>query len=149
MASTRTLPAQCCTLPPFHSDYEPNGETLIVKGRDGLDMNVYSVGPKDAKHALICVYDIFGHTPNTAQGADLLAREKGYRVVIPDVFREKPWDHTNFPPPGGIDVVIEWCFKIGTWDLVKPDMVATIDLLKREEHESIGVRPAFTNSFAL
>lgn len=55
-------------------------------------------GPAETKHQLIYIYEIFGMTKNKKQGADVVAKAQGYRVVIPDVFRENHWDHTNFTP---------------------------------------------------
>ena len=136
---TDSLPPQCCTLPPLQSNYKPVGETLTIKGRDGQDLSIYTTGPKNAEYGLICIYDIFGVTPNTIQGADLLAQERGYRVVIPDFFRGATWDHTNFPPKEGFPFLQAWVRKIGAWDLIKPDLVATIDLLKQDGQRSIGV----------
>ena len=38
-----------------------------------------------------------GYFPQTLQGADIIA-DKGYRVVLPDFFRGKPYDLKKFPP---------------------------------------------------
>lgn len=49
---------QCCSLPPFTSDYSPVGEfvKLGVEGKEELE--VYITGPKDARAALICIYGL-------------------------------------------------------------------------------------------
>jgi hypothetical protein len=49
---------QCCSLPPFTSDYSPVGEfvKLGVEGKEELE--VYITGPKDARAALICIYSL-------------------------------------------------------------------------------------------
>jgi hypothetical protein len=50
-----TLPEQCCTIPPFKSDYQPIGERFKL-GEEGLE--VYTTGPKDAKTALVAIYGL-------------------------------------------------------------------------------------------
>ncbi|KAK9686181.1 hypothetical protein K7432_015247 [Basidiobolus ranarum] len=45
----------CCSLPPAISDYTPKGTFEKVD-----DLPVYFVGPKDAKKAVVLIYDIFG-----------------------------------------------------------------------------------------
>jgi hypothetical protein len=49
---------QCCSLPPFTSDYSPVGEfvKLGVEGKEELE--VYITGPKNARAALICIYGL-------------------------------------------------------------------------------------------
>ncbi len=77
-----SMPAACCSLPPVKSDYVPVGKTEKF-----LDMDVYVVGPADAKVALIGIYDIFGFHKNSFQFCDLLAQGTGFKVVLPDFFR--------------------------------------------------------------
>lgn len=49
------LPEQCCTLPPFKSDYRPIGERTKIKvGEKYFDL--YITGPNDSKHALVCIH---------------------------------------------------------------------------------------------
>ena len=63
----------CCTVPPVVTEgYKEKGEWIT--------------GPKDAKSALLVVYDIFGFFPQTLQGADILAhsdKEHQYQVFMP------------------------------------------------------------------
>lgn len=55
-------------------------------------------GSKDAKNAIIAMYDIFGYWPQTQQGADLLAEATKTVVVMPDFFRGNAWPKDAFPP---------------------------------------------------
>ncbi len=72
----------CCTVPPVVSDgYKEKGEHMTIDG-----MKTYVTGSKDAKSAILVVYDIFGFFPQTYQGADILAygdKEKQYQVFMP------------------------------------------------------------------
>lgn len=72
----------CCSIPPVVSDgYKEKGEWITING-----MKTYTTGPKDAKSALLVVYDIFGFFPQTLQGADLLAhsdKDHQYQVFMP------------------------------------------------------------------
>jgi hypothetical protein len=55
----------CCTVPPVVSEgYKEKGEWITING-----MKTYATGPKEAKSALLVVYDIFGGFA----GADILA----------------------------------------------------------------------------
>lgn len=80
MASTQSH--ACCTVPPVvSSGYSEKGEWTTING-----MKTYATGPKDAKTALLIVYDIFGFFPQTLQGADILAygdKERQYQVFMP------------------------------------------------------------------
>jgi len=45
----------CCSVPPVVSEgYKEKGEWITING-----MKTYATGPKDAKSALLVVYDIF------------------------------------------------------------------------------------------
>ena len=147
---------QCCTLPPFTSSYEPVGKkiTITVGGKD--DMSVYLTGPSSTK-ALIAIYgtlqpnpyrlspisnkrkDIFGFHPNTFQGADHLAQKCGLTIAMPDFFRGKGWKADNIPPKEGRPAMQAYIHSIGSWELVRPDLVATIEFLRGEGMVDIGV----------
>lgn len=94
---TSTQSKACCTVPPVVSDgYKEKGEWMQVEG-----MKTYATGPKNAKSALLIVYDIFGFFPQTIQGADILAhsdKEHQYQVFMPDFFDGKPADISWYPP---------------------------------------------------
>jgi hypothetical protein len=87
----------CCTVPPVISKgYEAKGTYTTIDG-----MKTYTTGPKDAKKALLVVYDIFGFKDQTLQGADILAtsdNENQYQVFMPDFFEGKPVDISDYPP---------------------------------------------------
>lgn len=87
----------CCTVPPVVADgYKEKGEWITING-----MKTYATGLKDAKTALLVVYDIFGFSPQTLQGADILAtgdKERQYQVFMPDFFDGQPADISWYPP---------------------------------------------------
>ncbi|EIW69118.1 hypothetical protein TREMEDRAFT_39389 [Tremella mesenterica DSM 1558] len=70
----------CCTLPPAEAEYTPKGSYETLAG-----LKTYVVGPDldKAKGAVLCVYDIFGFSPQILQGADLLSAG-GFKVYMPD-----------------------------------------------------------------
>ena len=49
---------QCCSLPPFTSDYSPVGEFVKLGVEEKEELEVYITGPKDAGAALICIYGL-------------------------------------------------------------------------------------------
>lgn len=82
LATMSTQSKACCTVPPVVTEgYKEKGEWITING-----MKTYATGPKDAKSALLVVYDIFGFFPQTLQGADILAhsdKEHQYQVFMP------------------------------------------------------------------
>ncbi|WPG97555.1 putative aim2 family protein c30d10.14 [Acrodontium crateriforme] len=95
---TSTQSHACCTVPPVTGiEYTPKGEYITIQG-----MRTYATGPKDAKVALLYIYDIFGMDfKQTLRGADILAhgdKERPYQVFIPDFFDGKPADISWYPP---------------------------------------------------
>ncbi|KAF2150198.1 carboxymethylenebutenolidase [Myriangium duriaei CBS 260.36] len=76
----------CCELPPVQAkEYKTQGHY-----KDFAGTKCYITGPSDANKALFFVYDICGYTPQTLQGADILATTGKYLVVMPDFFHGKP-----------------------------------------------------------
>jgi dienelactone hydrolase len=76
--------------------YKEKGEYITVEG-----LKTYSTGPKDAKRAILVIYDIFGFFSQTLQGADILAtsdKERPYQVFMPDFFEGSPADISWYPP---------------------------------------------------
>jgi hypothetical protein len=61
-------------------------------------MKSYRTGPASAKHAILIIYDIFGFSPQTLQGADILSHADDehhqYQVFVPDWFRGSPADQS-------------------------------------------------------
>ncbi|CEL03087.1 hypothetical protein ASPCAL04245 [Aspergillus calidoustus] len=82
--SARRTCETCRTTPPVIAEgYTPKGESSVI-GRLGL--STYITGPRTATTALLGIYDIFGNTPQTTQGADILATRLNALVLIPDFF---------------------------------------------------------------
>jgi hypothetical protein len=82
LANMSTQSKACCTVPPVVSEgYKEKGEWITING-----MKTYATGPKEAKSALLVVYDIFGFFPQTLQGADILAhsdKDHQYQLFMP------------------------------------------------------------------
>jgi dienelactone hydrolase len=76
-------------------EYVAQGQKLTLNS-----MDVYSVGPVTASRVLVVVYDIFGFHYNNFELADVVAASKGWRVLVPDLFRGAPWPACHFPPRG-------------------------------------------------
>jgi dienelactone hydrolase len=83
--------------------------------------------------------DIFGMHANTLQGADVLATQCGYRIVVPDFFRGLQWDVENIPPREGRPVLDAWIQKVGSWEIVRPDLLAVVQRLKDDGAITIAV----------
>lgn len=80
--------AACCSRPTaIATDYKPTGQYQTVG-----TTNYYITGPSGAKKAIFFMYDVFGFTPQTLQGADILAGKgkEPYLVMIPDLFDGQP-----------------------------------------------------------
>jgi len=138
MAAEDTLNEQCCTIPPFKSDYRPVGKTITLQVPGKEDLPVYVTGPEDSKTALIGIYDIFGTHPNTQQGADHLAKQCGYTILLPDFFRGKGWDTNDIPPKEGREKMQAYIQSIGSWEIVGPDLLAAVSYLRERNVQSIG-----------
>ncbi|KAJ1028610.1 hypothetical protein NDA16_001776 [Ustilago loliicola] len=126
----------CCTIPPVKSDYTPKGTIEKIGGLDA-----YTIGPKDAKKAIVVVYDIFGFWPTTQQGADLLADATKARVVMPDFFRGKPLTHDDYPPQTDAQKQkFQDFFKsAGDFSARKPDVEAAAEALKKDGATKLGL----------
>ncbi|KAL4967884.1 Alpha/Beta hydrolase protein [Aspergillus stella-maris] len=74
----------CRTIPPVIAEgYEPRGISSDV---GDLGFYTYVTGPRDSKTAILAIYDIFGNSPQTTQGADILSSTLNCLVLIPDFF---------------------------------------------------------------
>ncbi|KAL0631268.1 hypothetical protein Q9L58_009867 [Maublancomyces gigas] len=83
----------CCKIPPVVIEgYTPKGTYSDLGG-----LNTYVTGDKDAKTAVIAVFDIFGFTPQIIQGADIIAAGGNHLVIMPNFFRGPGIDPTLFP----------------------------------------------------
>ncbi|OJJ50198.1 hypothetical protein ASPZODRAFT_57817 [Penicilliopsis zonata CBS 506.65] len=71
----------CCTAPlAVVGEYVAKGKYIDFNG-----MKTYVTGPPTATKAIIFIYDVFGYTPQTVQGADILASGGPYLVLVPDL----------------------------------------------------------------
>jgi dienelactone hydrolase len=84
--------------------------------------------------------DIFGIHPNTQQGADLLAQECGYLIAMPDFFRGKGWKTDNIPAKEGRAVMQAYIQSIGSWEIVRADLLAVVKYSRERGKRRIGVR---------
>jgi dienelactone hydrolase len=85
--STHTSKA-CCERPAAVTEnYTPQGTYQTVG-----NTKCYITGPKDAYKAIYFIYDVFGFTNPSLQGADILASQgkEPYLVIMPDLFDGKP-----------------------------------------------------------
>lgn len=105
----------------------------------GLD--TYVIGPKDAKKAIVVVYDIFGYWPTTKQGADLLADATKARVVMPDFFRGKPFPQEYYPPNTDEkkNALQSFFGEAGDFQARKPDLEAVAEELKKDGATKLGL----------
>ena len=76
---------------------------------------------------------------NTLQGADHLAQQNGYKIIVPDFFGGKPWEIDNIPPREGRPALDAWIQEIGSWEKVRPILIAVVERLRREGATSMGV----------
>lgn len=76
---------------------------------------------------------------NTLQGADHLAKVTGYRIVVPDFFRGQSWPVDNIPPKEGRPFLNAWIQNIGSWEKVRPGLLATLSLVQKDGAKSVGV----------
>lgn len=153
--SVETLPDQCCTIPPFQSDYSPIGRKFKIKVEGQEELEIYSTGSVKSRIALLSVHgkrevlpddqinltraDIFGFHNNTFQGADHLANICSYRIVIPDLFRGQGWSTDNIPPKEGRPVLDAWIQRVGSWERVRPGLLEIVQCLRKDGARSIGV----------
>lgn len=101
----------CFTLPAVTAgNYESKGKYQKVNGLNAcMETRTYCpsrltwrsvdvTGPSSASKAILHVYDVFGITPQTLQGADRLAAALGVLVVMPDWFKGEPMQSDWMPP---------------------------------------------------
>jgi hypothetical protein len=60
-------------------------------------------------------------------------------IAMPDFFRGKGWDTTNVPPKEGRPAMQAYIQSVGAWEIIKPDLAATVEWLKGEGRDDIGV----------
>ncbi|PWN48565.1 alpha/beta-hydrolase [Violaceomyces palustris] len=127
----------CCSIPPVQSDYTPKGKTEKLGGLDA-----YSIGPDDAKKAIVVVYDIFGYWPTTKQGSDVLAEAlKDTKLVMPDFFRGKPFPQEYYPPDTKEkqEALQKFFGEAGDFGARKPELEAVANELKSKGASKVGL----------
>ncbi|KAL2866069.1 uncharacterized protein BJX67DRAFT_382171 [Aspergillus lucknowensis] len=82
----------CRSIPPVASTGTEQGQYEEIAG-----LNTYITGPRNSRIGLVCVYDVFGLTIQTLQGADRLARQLGATVLVPDLFHGDAMKPEWFP----------------------------------------------------
>ncbi|KAJ5110402.1 hypothetical protein N7532_000937 [Penicillium argentinense] len=84
----------CRTIPPVTSQgYTPKGQYETIAG-----LKTYVTGNPEARIGLVDIYDVFGLSNQTLQGADLLATRLNAVVLVPDFFEGDALEHHNIPP---------------------------------------------------
>ncbi|KAI8088968.1 uncharacterized protein BX664DRAFT_331866 [Halteromyces radiatus] len=112
----------CCSIPPVSSNYEAIGVMENVG-----DLEVYTVGPADAKKAIVVMYDIFGLHPNTKQFADLLAKYCKYKVVMPHFFKGHDCTMEILQDRPRL---MEWIGKYGSIEVITPQLNSVVEWLR-------------------
>ncbi|CAM9138752.1 unnamed protein product [Heterosigma akashiwo] len=115
------MEACACAGPPVASDYTPVGEIVNID-----NVQTYVVG--SSERAIVIIYDIFGFHNNTKQFCDKLS-EMGFTVAMADHFRGEPWSLENFPP-ADFAAFQNWVAEKGSWDIVKTDLLRTVEHLR-------------------
>lgn len=99
---------------------KPKGDSYVGAGKElnlTPDLKIYQSGSGN-KNGVILIYDIFGFdVPQTRRFADLLS-ENSFNVVMPDIFRGKPWSLDNFPPKDFADLMA-WMNETGSFSIVE------------------------------
>ena len=78
----------CCERPVAVAEgYTANGAYQTL-----ANSKCYVTGPRDAQKAVYFLFDVFGFTNPTLQGADILGAKgkEPYLVIVPDLFDGKP-----------------------------------------------------------
>jgi hypothetical protein len=64
--------------------------------------------------------------------------------MMPDFFRGKGWKTDNVPPKEGRPAMQAYIQSIGSWEIVRPDLLSVVEQLKKEGKTSVGVcKPAW------
>ncbi|OXA56734.1 uncharacterized AIM2 family protein C30D10.14 [Folsomia candida] len=127
------FPTSCCTLPPVESNYTPTGSNVQLE-----DFSVYETGDTKSYKLLICLYDIFGFHPVTKQFCDKLS-SSGFRVVMPDFFRGKPFPSETYPPKDR-QVLVDFVTTSGSWEkVVKGDLCKLFEHYRGQGVGQIGM----------
>lgn len=136
---------QCCVVPVpvpvsgSKEEYAPAGTMiqLPVPGKEDMEVYVTRTGGTGTK-ALVCIYDIFGLHPSTLRGTDLLSSHLGIPIYVPDFFRGRGWSTDNVPPREGRPAMQAHMQRIGSWEVVRPDLGAVVEFLAGKGVERLG-----------
>eukprot|EP00299_Pterocystis_sp_00344_P001495 c11337_g1_i1.p1 GENE.c11337_g1_i1~~c11337_g1_i1.p1 ORF type:complete len:243 (-),score=48.43 c11337_g1_i1:34-762(-) len=117
---------------------DPNGLKGQIVDAEGLP--TYLVAAPGSKFGLVLVHDIFGHgIPNGKFAADYFASQ-GVTTVFPDFYQRTgvwsesaPFNSPNFGSWFGSIISAEF------WELFKQDIQKSVNLLKSQGVEKIGV----------
>ncbi|KAF2734326.1 alpha/beta-hydrolase [Polyplosphaeria fusca] len=130
------LPSACCSRTAIPSTYTPLGTTHTLSS-----LQVYATGSPTSTRAILFVYDVFGNTPQTLQGADTLAQLTNSLVLMPDVFEGEPLAQDLFPVEGLDD---EGKARLGDWLKRKLDFVRAaeqvVEVRRDAEEKFPGVK---------
>ncbi|OLY80900.1 putative AIM2 family protein [Smittium mucronatum] len=124
-----SLISACCTRPPVKIEYTPKGETFVME--NGL--RCYITGKKNAKAAVIHLYDIFAMHPNSYHAADIFA-EAGFRVILPDLLRDTP---VKVEMLGDRQKILKRLNAVGTYPYLRSDLFDVKKYLNEEGFDKI------------
>ncbi|PQE31391.1 dienelactone hydrolase protein [Rutstroemia sp. NJR-2017a WRK4] len=129
----------CNTIPPVTvADYKEKGTWETV-----ADFPVYITGPPTPTTALLLIYDAFGVSPQTLQGADLLSSALSplnTTIIMPDFFRGNAAKAAWFSPDAGeaeaAEKAVFWATatEYEKWSQVTRNLVAEL----RKKWEGVG-----------
>ncbi|PVU90242.1 hypothetical protein BB561_004954 [Smittium simulii] len=123
-----SLISACCNTQPVQAEYTPTGTKFHLKE----DLECYAVGDKNAKAAIIYIYDIFTNHPNAYQGCDILA-SSGYRVIMPDFLRNDP---PSMETLGDSASFMKYVEAKGTYKVLEEDFKLAKEYLTQQENFS-------------
>ena len=104
-------------------------------------MDAYVTGDKNSSNVLVCIFDIFGFWNTTKQGADLLGDSMKTKIVMPDLFRNRPWPIDGFPPRDEAEdqKLSQWFESVGNFGERAKDVRAVVDELKSNGAQKLGL----------
>lgn len=65
---------------------------------------------------------------------------------MPDFFRGNGWKTDNIPPKEGRPAMQAYIQSIGAWEIIRPDLLATIEYLNGERKTELGVSSQYLNT---
>jgi len=118
MSQEQVICKACYTIPPVKSDYVPTGTTFSLQ-----EFDVYQTGNTKSDRVVIVVYDIFGLHASTKKFTDYLGQYGDLHVLMPDIFRGKPFDESNL---GDKQKLMSFIQIEGSYAKCEPVLSATI-----------------------